>query len=152
MGKRQFRIGELATALGVERYVVRFWEKEFSLAAFRSEGGQRFYTNDDLVTFTYIKDLLYNKGYTLAGARLQLQQLKQPTPGLLELRRDSAQGAVAHRNIIPARKKTLKRKNPIQRKQCSSCKDNERIQKDLETLSVKLHGLKRQLSSESSNS
>lgn len=152
MGKRQFRIGELAAALGVERYVVRFWEKEFNLAAFRSEGGQRFYTNDDLITFTYIKDLLYNEGYTLAGARLQLQQRKQPTPGLLELRHNPAQEIAAHRDIIPARRKALKRKNPIQRKQCSSCKDNERLQKDLETLSVKLHGLKKQLGSEASDS
>ncbi|MGD1997467.1 MAG: MerR family transcriptional regulator [Candidatus Dependentiae bacterium] len=74
MAKRQFRIGELARALNVENYVVRFWEKEFKLEGTRSVGGQRFYTNDDLELFQRIKDLLYNQGFTIAGARKQLAQ------------------------------------------------------------------------------
>lgn len=72
MAKRQFRIGELARALKVENYVVRFWEKEFALNGTRSVGGQRFYTNDDLALFQTIKDLLYGQGFTIAGARKQL--------------------------------------------------------------------------------
>ena len=48
MQKRQFRIGQLAENLGVERFVVRFWEKEFKLACDRSDGGQRFYSEQDL--------------------------------------------------------------------------------------------------------
>ena len=74
MSKRQFRIGELARALNVENYVVRFWEKEFALEGTRSVGGQRFYTNDDLKLFQRIKDLLYGQGFTIAGARKQLAQ------------------------------------------------------------------------------
>ena len=72
MAKRQFRIGELAKALNVENYVVRFWEKEFDLNGTRSTGGQRFYTTDDLNLFSTIKELLYTQGFTIAGARKQL--------------------------------------------------------------------------------
>ncbi len=73
MQKRKFRIGELARLLNVERFVIRFWEKEFFLRATRSEGGQRFYDEKDLERFTHIKDLLYDKGFTIAGARKQLK-------------------------------------------------------------------------------
>ena len=72
MSKRQFRIGELAQALNVEKYVVRFWEKEFCLHTDRSQGGQRFYTDDDLDIFQSIKRLLYEQGFTIAGAKKQL--------------------------------------------------------------------------------
>jgi len=75
MAKRRFRIGELARELKVKKFVVRFWEKEFSLQSDRSEGGQRFYTESDLQTFLLIKDLLYAQGYTIAGAKSQLAKL-----------------------------------------------------------------------------
>jgi len=78
MGKKQFRIGDLAKELKVKKFVVRFWEKEFDLKSDRSNGGQRFYTTDDLLQFMLIKDLLYNQGFTIAGAKKQLdEQLKK---------------------------------------------------------------------------
>jgi DNA-binding transcriptional MerR regulator len=73
MQKRKFRIGELAELLNVERFVIRFWEKEFMIKANRSEGGQRFYDEKDLEKFKQIKDLLYDRGFTIAGARKQLK-------------------------------------------------------------------------------
>ena len=73
MEKQRFRIGELARALSVEDYVIRFWEKEFDFRSTRSEGGQRFYSTEDLTEFKKIKELLYNKGFTIAGARHQLR-------------------------------------------------------------------------------
>ncbi|MFA6066241.1 MAG: MerR family transcriptional regulator [Candidatus Babeliaceae bacterium] len=69
MEKRKFRIGELADLLAVEKFVVRFWEKEFHFRAQRSEGGQRFYDEKDLKKFSLIKELLYEKGFTIAGAK-----------------------------------------------------------------------------------
>jgi len=69
MQKKQFRIGELATKLSVEKFVIRFWEKEFNLKTTRSTGRQRFYTEQDYKTFKQIKELLYSKGYTIAGAK-----------------------------------------------------------------------------------
>jgi DNA-binding transcriptional MerR regulator len=79
MQKRKFRIGELAKLLNVERFVIRFWEKEFILRPTRSQGGQRFYEERDLDRFRQIKELLYEKGFTIAGARKQLK-LKSITP------------------------------------------------------------------------
>ena len=76
MNKRQFRIGELAQFLNVERFVVRFWEKEFNVHSSRSKGGQRFYQEKDLKTFTKIKELLYDKKFTIAGAKEALKSGK----------------------------------------------------------------------------
>jgi len=75
MAKRQFRIGDLAKELKVKKFVIRFWEKEFNLKSGRSQGGQRFYTNDDLTIFLTIKDLLYNQGFTIVGAKKQLPEV-----------------------------------------------------------------------------
>ena len=76
MQKRAFRIGELAKHLSLERFVIRFWEKEFALKTYRSHGGQRFYTEDDVHTFSVIKDLLYKKGFTIVGAKKEIKQYK----------------------------------------------------------------------------
>ncbi len=64
-----FRIGELAEKVGVERFVIRFWEKEFKLKSPRSQGGQRFYTQKELETFQTIKRLLYEQKFTIQGAK-----------------------------------------------------------------------------------
>jgi DNA-binding transcriptional MerR regulator len=75
MSQRQFRIGDLAKELKVKNFVIRFWEKEFGLKSDRSQGGQRFYSEQDLRTFLLIKDLLYQQGFTIAGAKKQLPVL-----------------------------------------------------------------------------
>ena len=77
MQKKIFRIGELAKKLEIEASVIRFWEKEFSMEAQRSEGQQRFYTEVDLNKFIKIKDLLYKKKFTIAGAKEALKEPKQ---------------------------------------------------------------------------
>ena len=69
MERAHFRIGELAQKVGVERFVIRFWEKEFKLRSPRSHGGQRFYTQKELDTFQIIKNLLYEQRFTIAGAK-----------------------------------------------------------------------------------
>ena len=78
MQKRKFRIGELAKQLNVERFVIQFWEKEFSLKSTRSGGGQRFYDEKDLELFTQIKSLLYAQGFTITGAKKQLKVNSTP--------------------------------------------------------------------------
>ena len=80
MQRKQFRIGELAQHLGVERFVVRFWEREFGLRPTRSEGGQRFYEERDLDKFQKIKELLYNEKLTIAGAKKRLLESDGYTP------------------------------------------------------------------------
>lgn len=73
MQKRKFRIGELAQKLELERFVVRFWEKEFSIKTKRSQGSQRFYDENDLKKFETIKRLLYEEGFTISGAKKKLK-------------------------------------------------------------------------------
>ena len=74
MERRKFRIGELAKVVGVERFVIRFWEKEFNITPERSEGKQRFYDDKECKGFQEIKDLLYNKKYTIEGAKMELKK------------------------------------------------------------------------------
>ena len=74
MQKRKFRIGELAQKLELERFVVRFWEKEFSIKTKRSQGSQRFYDENDLRKFELIKRLLYEEGFTIIGAKKKLKE------------------------------------------------------------------------------
>ncbi len=80
MERRKLRIGELAKRLQVERFVIRFWEKEFGIKPRRSSGGQRFYTKHDVKTFETIRHLLHDKKFTIAGAKQMLQQKHQNTP------------------------------------------------------------------------
>lgn len=78
---RKFRIGTLAEKLNVERFVIRFWEKEFNIRPNRSSGQQRFYTEKDLERFCAIKELLYDKGFTIAGAKKHLKKRSKKESG-----------------------------------------------------------------------
>ena len=74
MAKKEFRIGELAKRLEVEKFVIRFWEKEFNIKTKRSQGSQRFYDENDLRKFELIKRLLYEEGFTIVGAKKRLKE------------------------------------------------------------------------------
>ena len=70
-----FRIGDVADLAGVEAYVLRYWETEFpKLRPKKSSNGQRQYRRKDVETALEIKRLLYDEGYTIAGARKALSQ------------------------------------------------------------------------------
>src|SRR5579871_7043532 len=84
MQKRKFRIGELAKKLKLERFVVRFWEKEFSIKTKRSQGSQRFYDESDLKKFELIKQLLYEEGFTILGAKKKLKEKFSSKPDKAE--------------------------------------------------------------------
>jgi len=72
--KLYFKIGEVADIVGVEAYVLRFWESEFpALSPKKTESGHRVYRKKDVETVVAIKELLYEKGYTIAGARKRLR-------------------------------------------------------------------------------
>lgn len=73
--KRYFRIGEVSALTGVESYVLRYWETEFpKIKPARSRSGQRLYKKRDIELILEIKDLLYQKKFTIAGARKYLQK------------------------------------------------------------------------------
>ena len=68
-----FRIGEVCDIAGLEAYVLRFWETEFKfLSPQKSKSGHRVYRKKDVETVMQIKELLYDRGFTIAGARKQL--------------------------------------------------------------------------------
>lgn len=68
-----FKIGEVCELAGVEPFVLRFWESEFpSLAPQKSKAGHRVYRRKDVEMVMKIRNLLYDRGFTIAGARKQL--------------------------------------------------------------------------------
>ncbi len=72
--KLYFRIGEVATLCHLPAYVLRFWESEFSqLKPVKSSTGQRMYRKRDVESVLRIKQLLYEQGFTISGARQQLR-------------------------------------------------------------------------------
>lgn len=74
-GKLYFRIGEASRILGVPPHVLRYWETEFpSVAPKKSPGGQRMYRRKDLELLLLIKHLLYERKFTIAGARQWLAE------------------------------------------------------------------------------
>jgi DNA-binding transcriptional MerR regulator len=71
--KLYFKIGEVSELLGVEPYVLRYWESEFpQLAPKKSGTGHRLYRRKDVELLLRIKQLLYDKRFTIAGARQSL--------------------------------------------------------------------------------
>ncbi|MEW5975561.1 MAG: MerR family transcriptional regulator [Acidobacteriota bacterium] len=74
-----FRIGEVCKLLGLEPYVLRFWEKEFpSLSPTKGANGRRMYRKKDVEMVVTIKRLLYENGFTIAGARRVLSAGADP--------------------------------------------------------------------------
>jgi DNA-binding transcriptional MerR regulator len=76
--KLYYKIGEVCSLLGVEPHVLRYWETEFaSLSPPKSKSGHRTYRPKDIELLLQIRKLLYEEGFTIAGAR---RQLKTATP------------------------------------------------------------------------
>ena len=79
--KKNFRIGEVAEIAEVESYVLRFWETEFkSLRPSKSKSNQRMYSQEDVAMVLQIRDLLYQDGFTIEGARKQLREKTASDP------------------------------------------------------------------------
>lgn len=73
--KRYFRIGEVSAITGIEPYVLRYWQTEFPrISPSRSRSGQRLYRRQDIETIVEIKHLLYEKRFTIAGAKKYLRE------------------------------------------------------------------------------
>jgi DNA-binding transcriptional MerR regulator len=73
-----FRIGEVSQIVGVEAYVLRYWESEFKgLSPRKSSSGQRMFRRRDVELLLQIKYLLYDRKFTIEGARLALQDLSR---------------------------------------------------------------------------
>ncbi|HYX24150.1 MAG TPA: MerR family transcriptional regulator [Thermoanaerobaculia bacterium] len=69
-----YKIGEACKAVGIQPYVLRYWETEFpALTPSKSRSGQRVYSEKELEIIRRIKELLYDEGYTIAGAKKKLE-------------------------------------------------------------------------------
>lgn len=76
--KRYFRIGEVSRIIGVEPYVLRYWESEFSqIRPSRADSKQRTYQKKDLEIILEIKRLLYEEKMTIEGARKRLSSMRR---------------------------------------------------------------------------
>jgi DNA-binding transcriptional MerR regulator len=84
--KLYFKIGEVSELLGVEAYVLRFWETEFrALSPKKSGTGHRLYRRKDVELLLRIKHLLYEKRFTIEGARQSLKAAaRAPKPNATE--------------------------------------------------------------------
>ena len=72
--KLYYKIGEACKKLDIQPYVLRYWEKEFPiLSPHKSKSGQRVYSDRELGIIRRIKELLYDEGYTIAGAKKKLE-------------------------------------------------------------------------------
>ena len=72
-GKRYFTIGEVSELCDVKPHVLRYWEQEFpQLKPVKRRGNRRYYQRQDVQMIRQIRSLLYEQGYTIGGARLQL--------------------------------------------------------------------------------
>jgi len=79
--RKYFRIGEASRIVGVEPYVLRYWESEFAqIRPQRADSNQRTYQKQDLETLLEIKRLLYEEKMTIEGARLRFKGEKSEKP------------------------------------------------------------------------
>jgi DNA-binding transcriptional MerR regulator len=74
--KRYFTIGEVSELCGVKPYVLRYWEQEFTqLKPMKRRGNRRYYQHHEVLLIRRIRELLYEQGFTISGARNRLSEL-----------------------------------------------------------------------------
>lgn len=74
--KRYFTIGEVSDLCGVKPYVLRYWEQEFTqLRPMKRRGNRRYYQHHEVLLIRRIRDLLYEQGFTISGARNRLSEI-----------------------------------------------------------------------------
>jgi len=78
--KRYFTIGEVSELCAVKAHVLRYWEQEFpQLSPVKRRGNRRYYQHHEVQLIRRIRELLYEHGFTLSGARQQLEQAPEST-------------------------------------------------------------------------
>jgi DNA-binding transcriptional MerR regulator len=74
--KRYFTIGEVSDLCGVKPHVLRYWEQEFTqLKPVKRRGNRRYYQHHEVLLIRRIRELLYDQGFTISGARNQLEEV-----------------------------------------------------------------------------
>jgi DNA-binding transcriptional MerR regulator len=76
--KRYFTIGEVSELCGVKPHVLRYWEQEFTqLKPVKRRGNRRYYQHHEVLLIRRIRDLLYEQGFTISGARHRLDEVAE---------------------------------------------------------------------------
>jgi len=95
--KRYFTIGEVSELCGVKPHVLRYWEQEFTqLKPVKRRGNRRYYQHHEVLLIRRIRELLYDQGFTISGARNRLDEMvSEPSrsarpsrPSLASVRRE----------------------------------------------------------------
>src|SRR5271169_6144608 len=112
--KSLFRIGEVSRLTATKTFVLRYWETEFpTLQPVKSPSGHRLYRRDDIETVFEIKRLLYEEGFTIAGARKHLADIAaghsggEAAPAERDARTEVAAAPVRHEPASRAHRKFL---------------------------------------------
>jgi DNA-binding transcriptional MerR regulator len=80
--KRYFTIGEVSELCGVKPHVLRYWEQEFTqLRPMKRRGNRRYYQHHEVLLVRRIRELLYEQGFTISGARNRLGEAQQAAKG-----------------------------------------------------------------------
>ena len=116
-----FKIGEVCEITDTQPYVLRYWESEFpALAPAKNSSGQRIYRRKDIETVLRIKQLLYDEGFTIAGAKKRLEAEaagRGPTPASM-----AAEVAAAAPGAPPAASPSQRRTSRSRtRSTCATC-------------------------------
>jgi DNA-binding transcriptional MerR regulator len=100
--KRYFTIGEVSDLCGVKPYVLRYWEQEFTqLRPMKRRGNRRYYQHHEVLLVRRIRDLLYEQGFTISGARNRLaDEISEEGSGPAE-EVDAASAAMAAAGTLP---------------------------------------------------
>jgi DNA-binding transcriptional MerR regulator len=110
--KRYFTIGEVSELCGVKPHVLRYWEQEFTqLKPVKRRGNRRYYQHHEVLLIRRIRELLYEQGFTINGARNRLDThgavIEEPAQGPTETEVAAAQGTMALVDVDQLRKELL---------------------------------------------
>jgi DNA-binding transcriptional MerR regulator len=94
--KRYFTIGEVSELCGVKPHVLRYWEQEFTqLKPVKRRGNRRYYQHHEVLLIRRIRELLYDQGFTISGARNRLDEIAtEPSKPSRQAPAPQAQGRV----------------------------------------------------------
>jgi DNA-binding transcriptional MerR regulator len=100
--KRYFTIGEVSELCGVKAYVLRYWEQEFTqLRPMKRRGNRRYYQHHEVLLIRRIRELLYDQGFTISGARNRLAEAMASGRGAAFAAARKASGRLDHSLLDP---------------------------------------------------
>ena len=98
--KRYFTIGEVSELCGVKPHVLRYWEQEFTqLRPVKRRGNRRYYQHHEVLLIRRIRELLYEQGFTINGARNRLDSHGRPNCSVGDIEDPQESGAVPQVNV-----------------------------------------------------